>query len=82
MAKDTLYPDPYPFKFGSQNDRLLQYLVTTGPITRDVARSQLRIQNITARISDLRRELGKALTVREKRDFNGQRYAEYRLVVG
>lgn len=82
MTKVAIHLDPYPFKYGSQNDRLLQYLSTVGPVTRDVARSQLRIQNITARISELRAELGDSLQVREKRDFNGQRYAEYKLVCG
>ena len=74
--------DTYPWKYGSQNDRLFKHLVAGKTLTKLEAMFIHHVQNPTARISDIRREVGDALRVTEKIDPNGQTYAEYRLLVG
>ncbi len=74
--------DTYPWKPGSQNDRLFRHLVKGKTLTRLEAMVMFHVQNPTARISELRAELGDAIKMKEKIDPNGQTYAEYRLVVG
>lgn len=72
----------YPWKRGGQNDRLFRYLCSGKTLTRYEAMLMFRVQNLTARISDIREEVGNQLRVKTKIDPNGQRYAEYRLLVG
>lgn len=74
--------DTYPWKYGSQNDRLFKHLVSGKRLTRLEAMVMFHVQNVTARISDIRAEVGDALKSTEKVDPNGQTYYEYRLVVG
>ncbi len=74
--------DTYPWKHGSQNDRLFKHLVSGKRLTRLEAMVMFHVQNPTARISDIRAEVGDALKVTTKIDPNGQSYAEYKLVVG
>ena len=66
------------FKPGSQNDRLVRHLATGKTITRYEAMLMFRIQNITARMTDLF-HAGYDIKTRIKVDPNGQRYAEYSL---
>ena len=66
----------YPFKTGSQNDRLLKYLTSGKTITRYEAMLMFRVQNITARMSDLYRA-GFQVKTFIKTDPNGQSYAQY-----
>ena len=74
--------DSYPWKRGGQTDRLFMHLCTGKTLTRYEAMLMFRVQNLTARISEIRSEVGDALKVKTKLDPNGQRYAEYRLLVG
>jgi hypothetical protein len=69
---------PY-FKPGSQNDRLLRHMMNGKSVTRYEMQWMFRVQNPTARISDIRKRVGDRLLVTEKVDPNGQTYAEYRL---
>ena len=74
--------DEYPFREGTQNDRLYMHLLDGKTLTRYEAMLMFRVQNPTARISDIRRRaklVGNELIVTEKVDPNGQTYAEYRL---
>lgn len=66
-----------PFKVGTQNDRLIRHLMLGKTLTRYEAMMMFRVQNPTARISEIRTVLGDRLRVTEKFDPNGQRYAEY-----
>ena len=72
----------YPWKRGGQTDRLFRHLCTGKTLTRYEAMLMFRVQNATARLSEIRKEVGKSLKVKVKTDPNGQRYAEYRLLVG
>jgi len=74
--------DSYPWKRGGQTDRLFMHLCTGKTLTRYEAAFIFHVQNVTARISEIRKEVGDALKVTTKLDPNGQRYAEYRLLVG
>lgn len=72
----------YPFKTGSQNDRLYQHLLQGKRLTRYEATLIFHVQNVTARISDIRKRataVGNRLIVEDRIDPNGQHYAEYRL---
>lgn len=74
--------EKYPFRAGSQNDRLYQHLLMGKRLTRYEATMIFHVQNVTARISDIRKRVnqqGGNLIVAEKFDPNGQSYAEYRL---
>lgn len=68
----------YPFKKGSQNDRLLTHMLGGRRITRYEAMLMFRVQNITARISDLVKA-GFQVKTTIKTDPNNQTYAEYSL---
>ena len=74
--------DSYPWKRGGQTDRLFRHLCSGRTLTRYEAMLMFRTQNLTARISEIREEVGSSLKVKIKLDPNGQRYAEYRLLVG
>lgn len=74
--------DSYPWKRGGQTDRLFRHLCAGKTLTRYEAMLMFRVQNPTARISEIRKEVGDSLRVRYKLDPNGQTYAEYKLVVG
>lgn len=66
------------FKPGSQNDKLLTHLISGNSITRYEALLMFRVQNMTARISDLRAH-GYDVQGTTKVDPNGQRYERYSL---
>jgi hypothetical protein len=66
------------FRPGSQNDKLVKHLSAGNTITRYEAILMFRIQNITARMSDLFRA-GYNVVTTVKTDPNGQTYAEYSL---
>lgn len=72
----------YPWKRGGQTDRLFLHLATGKTLTRYEAMFIFHVQNPTARLSEIREEVGSSLKVKMKLDPNGQRYAEYKLVVG
>ena len=74
--------DGYPWKRGGQTDRLFMHLAAGKTLTRYEATMIFHVQNVTARISEIRAEVGDALKVTTKRDPNGQRYAEYQMLVG
>lgn len=62
----------------NQNLRLLSFLAAGHSITRLEAHITLRIQNVTARLVELR-DRGWDIKTTVKVDANGARYADYRL---
>jgi helix-turn-helix protein len=66
------------FKPGSQNDLLLKHLLSGKTITRYEAMLMFRVQNITARMSDLYKA-GYDVKTTIRTDPNGQTYAKYSL---
>lgn len=60
----------------SQNDTILNHLMAGGTLSRLEALFSFRIQNVTARICDLR-DHGIDVQTRIKRDPQGAEYAEY-----
>jgi hypothetical protein len=62
----------------SQNDTVLNHLANGGTLSRLEALFSFRIQNITARVCDLR-DRGINISTRIKRDPQGAEYAEYYL---
>lgn len=63
-------------KNGSQNDKILRHLLSGKRLTRYEAILMFRVQNITARISELR-QMGFNVKSFEKVDPNNQMYSEY-----
>lgn len=61
---------------GSQNDKILKHLLAGHRLTRYKALLMFRVQNITARISELR-QMGFNVKAIEKVDPNNQTFAEY-----
>lgn len=63
----------------TQTQRLLNHLALGRTLTRYEAIMMFRVQNPTARISEIRELVGDMLVTDMKVDPNGQKYAEYRL---
>lgn len=63
-------------KNDSQNDKILKHLLSGRRLTRYEAILMFRVQNLTARISELR-QMGFNVKTIEKVDPNKQTYAEY-----
>lgn len=63
----------------TQNENLLAYLVTGKAITPLKARHVFRVESLSSRVSELRRQ-GHDIQSQLKRDESGKVYAEYRLV--
>ena len=62
----------YPWKRGGQTDRLFLHLCSGRTLTRYEAMLMFRTQNLTARISEIREEVGSSLKVKIKVDPNDQ----------
>jgi len=65
----------------NQNDTLLNHLGKGKTLTRLEAMFDFGIQNITARVTDLR-NAGIDVKMKEKRDPNNRRYAQYYITAG
>ncbi|WP_266031197.1 helix-turn-helix domain-containing protein [Brucella intermedia] len=61
---------------GPQQRLVYDYLMTGRQMTRQVAINTLNVQDITTRISELRK-LGLDVTSKWKKDFSGTRYKSY-----
>lgn len=69
-------PDATIINLGPQQRTVYDYLMTGRAITRQVAINTLNIQDITTRISELRK-LGLDVQSEFKKDFGGTRYKTY-----
>lgn len=63
----------------SAAERILRYLKDGNELTEAQARRKFGIKNVSARISDIRYDLGYAVYNNERRGRNGRTYRSYRL---
>lgn len=73
-------PDADIINLAPQQRLVYDYLMTGRELTRQVAINTLNIQEITTRISELRKK-GLTILTKWKKDFGGTRYKSYRVEV-
>ena len=73
-------PDADIFNLGPQQRLIYDYLMTGRELTRQVAINTLNVQEVTTRISELRK-MGLDIQSKWKRDFGGTRYKSYFVAV-
>jgi hypothetical protein len=69
-------PDASIINLGPQQRLIYDYLMTGRHLTRQVAINTLNVQEVTTRISELRR-LGLDIKSEFKKDYGGTRYKTY-----
>ena len=76
MSLQNFLPDAVIYNLSPQQREVYDYLMTGRRLTRQIAINTMSVQDITTRISELRK-LGLNVQPEWKRDFNETRYKSY-----